>query len=61
MNKTGSILAGVVIAGAVVGAIYGVASFEKVDVGNVGVVYSMSDGVQEDVVNNRIITSLIHC
>ncbi|WP_270324889.1 prohibitin family protein [[Eubacterium] hominis] len=49
MNKTGSILAGVVIAGAVVGAIYGVASFEKVDVGNVGVVYSMSDGVQEDV------------
>ncbi|RHU03266.1 MULTISPECIES: prohibitin family protein [Erysipelotrichaceae] len=49
MNKTGSVLAGVVIAGAVVGAIYGVASFEKVDVGNVGVVYSMSDGVQEDV------------
>ena len=48
MNK-GGILLGVIGVVAIAGAAYGVASLKKIDVGNVGVVYSMSDGVQDEV------------
>ena len=44
MDKKGLVL-GILAVVAVGGATYGVASLEKIDVGNVGVVYSMSDGV----------------
>ena len=48
MDKKGLVL-GILGAVAIGGAAYGVASLEKIDVGNVGVVYSMADGVQDEV------------
>lgn len=47
MSK-GFIIGGVILAAAVVGGAYTIASVEKVDVGNVGVVYSVKDGVQQE-------------
>ena len=48
MDKKGLAL-GILAVVAMGGAAYGVASLEKIDVGNVGVVYSMSNGVQDEV------------
>ena len=39
---------GLVAVGVIGGATFGVASLEKIDVGNVGVQYSMSDGVKDE-------------
>lgn len=47
MNK-GKVIVGVVIVAALIGGVYTVASMKKVDTGNVGVVYSMSNGVQKE-------------
>lgn len=47
MNK-GKVIVGVVIAAALIGGVYTVTSMKKVDTGNVGVVYSMSNGVQKE-------------
>lgn len=47
MSK-GFIIGGVILVAAVVGGAYTIASVEKVDVGNVGVVYSVKDGVQQE-------------
>ena len=33
----------------IIGAVFGIMSIEKIDVGNVGVVYSMSNGVEDEV------------
>lgn len=48
MNK-GKVLLCIGVAIAVIGAMFGVMSLEKIDVGNVGVVYSMSKGVEDEV------------
>lgn len=47
MNK-GKVIVGVVIVAALIGGVYTVASMKKVDTGNVGVVYSMSNGVKKE-------------
>lgn len=47
MNK-GKVIVGVVIVAALIGGVYTVTSMKKVDTGNVGVVYSMSNGVQKE-------------
>lgn len=48
MNK-GKVWLSIAMMVAVVGAAFGVTSLEKIDVGNVGVVYSMSNGVEDEV------------
>lgn len=54
MNKgkgLGKLFLGILAVIAICGAAYGVASLEKIDVGNVGVVYSMSKGVEDEVLS----------
>lgn len=49
MNKNKVVLLSILGLISICGALYGVKSFKKIDVGNVGVVYSMSSGVQDEV------------
>lgn len=48
MKNKGKVIVGVVIVAALIGGVYTIKSMKKVDTGNVGVVYSMSNGVQKE-------------
>ena len=47
MSKEGLVV-GIVLAAAVVGGLFTIKSFEKIDTGKVGVVYSMKGGVKDE-------------
>lgn len=51
MSIKGKVAIGAVGVLAIAGATYGIKSYEKIDVGNVGVVYSMTSGVQDEVLS----------